>query len=365
MKKLAIGLMSGTSCDGLSIAYASFNKNSFNLLRYQTISFPKHLPHKIVNASKLTLPEISRLNVELGEFYGKSVKKFIKTNKINPKKIQVIGSHGQTIYHGPNDAPRNTFQIGEPSMIAELTGIPVVADFRMRDIAAGGEGAPLMPYFDEYFFGNGHIRALQNIGGIGNVSLVGSKSKHVAFDTGPGNCLIDWAIQKITKGSQQFDRNGQIASRGKIDIEATEKMLRHPYFKKTPPKSTGRELFNESFIPYSLLQSKPENLAATLTYFTALTIAESYKKFLPKNLKEVIVSGGGALNSTLMRHLKKLLNPVVVKTLSDYGVHVQAKEPIAFAFFALQAIQGKINHSPAGTGARRACILGKLIPGNQ
>ncbi|MBI4971493.1 MAG: anhydro-N-acetylmuramic acid kinase [Candidatus Omnitrophica bacterium] len=360
MKQLAVGLMSGTSGDGASLALAEFQNDRVKVLDYKTYPYPSGFSQKILNASTLSIAEISRLNIQLGNFFAKAILDFIP--KSSRKSIRVIGSHGQTIYHGPFDNPPNTFQIGEPSVIAEQLGIPVVADFRMRDIACGGGGAPLMPFFDHYFFGNSNIRALQNIGGIGNVTVVGKNLIPIAFDTGPGNCLIDWAVRLATNGRKLYDRGGELASKGIINRKAVLEMAAHPYFKRKPPKSTGRELFNEKFVPVSLLSEKSADLVATLTYFTAHTIHESCKKFLPKNISEIIVSGGGALNLTLMKHLKKLFSTIPVTTIKDYGIHVQAKEPAAFAFFALKAIESEINHLPAGTGAKKAAVLGKIIP---
>ena len=351
--------MSGTSGDGVSLALAEFQDHQVKVIDYKTYPYPAALTQKILDGPRLSVPEISRLNIQLGNFFAIALAKFIP-QKLK-KSIKVIGSHGQTVYHGPYDNPPNTLQIGEPSIIAERIGIPVVADFRMRDIAAGGSGAPLIPFFDDYFFANGKVCALQNIGGIGNVTVVGLK-KPIAFDTGPGNCLIDWAVRKVTKGREHCDRGGKLAALGLINRKAVKAMAEHPYFKRKPPKSTGRELFNENFIPNQLLTEKSEDLIATLTYFTAHSIYDSYQKFLPKNISEIIVSGGGALNITLMRHLASLFRSSTVRSIQDFGIHVQAKEPAAFAFFALQAIEGKINHLPSGTGAKKAAILGKIIP---
>ncbi len=360
--KLAIGLMSGTSGDGVSLALASFQDRTIKVLAHHTFPYPFSLQKFLHGAADLKTPQISKLNVLLGNYFADCTLKFLKKCRRRPSEIAGIGSHGHTIYHGGAEKPRHTFQIGEPSILAEKIAIPVVADFRMRDIAAGGQGAPLISFFDEFFFGNGPLRALQNIGGIGNVSLVGKSVKKVkAFDTGPGNCLIDWAVQKITKGKSLYDRGGKIAARGWVDPKAIRQMAAHPYFSRNPPKSTGRELFNERFVLKSLLKESPENLVATLTYFTAFTIHESYRRFLPKKIAEIIVSGGGALNRTLMGFLKKLFAPMAVRTIEAYGIPVQAKEPAAFAFFALRALEGKINHAPSGSGANHACILGKII----
>lgn len=369
MKQLAVGLMSGTSADGVSAVIVSFDKNSFKLINYKTYPYSAPVRKKIFNAPQLTASEISELNFQLGNIFAKDVLNLLKESKVNPNRILVIGSHGQTISHNPRRKVPNTFQICESSIIAEKTGITVVADFRAGNIAAGGEGAPLVPFFDCYFFGNGPARALQNIGGIANVTAVGKNVKEpIAFDTGPGNCLIDWAVRQITKGKSSFDKNGMLARKGDIMIDAVHQMIKHPYFKRQPPKSTGRELFNENFIPSFLksrLRKYPLDVLSTLTYFTALTIAQSYKKFIfPKyKIEEIVVSGGGALNQTLMFHLKNLLFPIPICAIEKYDVPVQAKESIAFAFFALRAVQGQANQLPITTGAKKNVILGKITPG--
>ena len=371
---LAIGLMSGTSADGVSAALVSFKGRSFRLLDYRTFPYPRAVREKILNATAGAhgcAPLLSGLDFELGNYFARAALNRSGARPISRRKIAVIGSHGQTIYHGPRDRVPSTLQIGEAAVIAEKTGIPVVSDFRPQDIALGGEGAPLIPFFDHYFYGKGSVRAFQNIGGIANVTIVGRPLKEpVAFDTGPGNCLIDLAIQKITgvgthgRASLHFDRDGRWARQGEVDYPLVEKMLRHPYFKRKPPKSTGREEFGEAFLKKFLgrrLLPRPNDSIATLTYFTAVTIYESIVKarhVVP--LKEVVVSGGGAKNLTLMHHLKNLFSPVPVRSIEEFGIPAQAREPIAFAFFALRALQGKINHLPSATGARRATVLGKL-----
>ena len=363
MKEIAIGLMSGTSADGLSIAACSFAP-SLKTIVYHTYDYPRPLGKKILSAAHLKVSEISRLNFELGHFYAARVLQFLKEFRLQKSAVTVIGSHGQTIYHGPKDHPANTFQIGEASFMAERTGIPVVCDFRVRDIAAGGSGAPLIPFFDQYFFGKGKPAALQNIGGIANVTYVGKNVRPIAFDNGPGNCFMDWAARKYSGEKKAYDRNGETAARGKIYFEIIQKMMRHPYFKARPPKSTGRELFSEAFLPHRLKKLNLNDLMATLTYFTAFSIHNSYQKFLNlKSISKVIVSGGGAFNSTLMSHLRELFMPIPVLSIQDFGIHPQAKEPAAFAFFAWQVIHGKTNHLPETTGAKHACLLGKIIPG--
>ncbi len=361
---LAIGLMSGTSGDGVSAALVAFKNRSFKLLRYQTFSYPKKIREKITGALRLNTPEISELDVELGELFAEAALKIL--NRTSTKKVAVIGSHGQTLYHGPRGRFPSTFQIGESAVIAEKTKLPVVSDFRPQDIAAGGEGAPLIPFFDDYFFGKGPVQALQNIGGIANVTIVGrGLSRPAAFDTGPGNCLIDLAIQKITKGKRSFDPSGKWAAKGQIQMKLIRRMKKHPYFKKRPPKSTGREEFGEAFLREyfgTRLTRSPYDTLATLTYFTAATIYEGVKRFAPRPPKEILVSGGGARNLTLMHCLKALFSPTHVHSIEEWGIPAQAKEPIAFAFFALRAIRGETNHLPHSTGARRLCVLGKITP---
>jgi anhydro-N-acetylmuramic acid kinase len=361
--KLALGIMSGTSCDGVSIALAGFTGRSFKLLHETTFPYPPKLKQTLLNGNALTAPEISRLNVELGIYFADCTLKFLKKWNINCADVRTIGSHGHTLFHAGGDDPAHTLQIGEASYVAEKAGIAVVSDFRMRDLAAGGEGAPLIPYFDQFFFGGGKPKALQNIGGIANVTVVGNGVTPFAFDTGPGNCLIDLTVQKMTRGRQPYDTSGKIAAQGKIDQTAVKQMLKHIYFQKKPPKSTGRELFNEHFIRHYLKgKRRLEDTVATLTYFTAASIHQSYQKFLPGRLSEILVSGGGALNLFLMAHLKQLFAPLSVRSFEESGLPAQAKEPVAFAFFALQAIERKINHLPEGTGAKGARILGKIIP---
>lgn len=365
---LAVGIMSGTSGDGVSLVLANFKNKKFKILAYRTSPYPKSIQKKLNSPQTLNVLEISSLNFELAKIWSKVLLQLLDGVKVSPKKVSVIGSHGHTIFHDPDGKIPNTLQIGEPSILAQSTGIPVVSDFRTTDIALGGCGAPLIPYFDYYFYGQGPVRAFQNIGGIANVAIVGKKVKKVlAFDTGPGNVLIDWAIDKITKGKLKFDPEGKMAKKGKVRMEIIKKMFQHSYFKRKPPKATGKELFNENFIPLVLkanLNKYPYDVLHTLTYFTAYSIALSYEKFvLPFHaIEEVIVSGGGSLNNTLIEHLKILLYPISVLTIEKWNIPAQAKEPLAFAFFASRAIEGKINHCPEATGARSAAILGKITP---
>ncbi len=368
MALLALGLMSGTSCDGVSVALVQFHGRSLRVLAESTRPYPIRFARTLQRAQTLTAPGLSALNMELGERFGRAALALLSTTRVSRHRVAVIGSHGHTGYPGPRDRTPSTLQLGEPAVIAERTGLPVVADFRMRDMAAGGEGAPLIPAFDEAFFGHGPVRALQNIGGIANVTVVGRGLRPLAFDTGPGNCLIDFVVRRASRGRLRFDANGHLARRGRIDHRAVERLWRHPYFRLPPPKSTGRELFNEGWLRDTLgprYAAVPEDALATLTYFTAYSLAESLRRFVPHRPRELIVSGGGVRNRTLMDHLTRLVAPARVHSIERYGIPAQAKEPAAFAWLALRAWRGRTNHLPRTTGARRTCVLGAMTPGHR
>jgi anhydro-N-acetylmuramic acid kinase len=233
MATLAIGLMSGTSCDGISAALVRFDR-TIKVLAHRTTPYPAPLAKRLLNGPRLPAAEISALNVELGERFAAAALGVLRATRISASRISVSGSHGHTLYHGPRDRRPSTLQIGEAAVIAERTGIPVVSDFRPRDIAAGGEGAPLIPCFDAAWFGGGPVRALQNLGGIGNVTVVGRGIPPLAFDTGPANCLIDLTIQKRTNSRLRYDAGGRRAATGRIDDKIARRMLRHAYFANHP-----------------------------------------------------------------------------------------------------------------------------------
>ena len=361
---LALGLMSGTSCDGISAALADFRGRALRLLAHRTFPYPAPVSALLHRTDELSTPGVAQLHALLGELLALAALRLLRRARVSPKTVAVIGSHGHTVYHGPSDPVPCTLQLGDPSIIAERTGCPVVADFRSRDVAGGGQGAPLVPFFDDYFFGGGPPRALQNIGGIANVTVVGRGREPLAFDTGPGNGLIDAVVRRASGGRRAFDAGGARAARGRIDEAAVRRMWAHPYFRRRPPKSTGRELFNDRFLTdaFGRRRARPQDVLATVTYFTAFSIAESYQRFVPVGIREAIVSGGGAKNRTLMTHLRALLRPAPVRSIERYGVPAQAKEPVAFAFLALRALQGRLNHVPSTTGASGPRILGVLTP---
>ncbi|MBI4341623.1 MAG: anhydro-N-acetylmuramic acid kinase [Candidatus Omnitrophica bacterium] len=376
--------MSGTSCDGVSAALVEFHHRAFRVAAFRTDPYPAPVRALLQRAGELTAPQLAQVNILLGELLADSALQVLRAGRalhgarhslasedgagsvgrVSLQRVAVVGSHGHTVYHGPRDPIPSTLELGDPSLIAERTGLPVVADFRMRDLAAGGEGAPLVPFFDQYFFGRGAARALQNIGGIANVAIVGRRVTPLAFDTGPGNGLMDTAARRITAGRQSFDSGGGLARQGRVDEAALKRLLAHPYFRRPPPKSTGPELFNASLLAEAFGRRwwrRGLDVLATVTYFTACTIADSYRRFVRAPIREVIVSGGGVKNRTLMAHLTRLLAPVPVYSIARYGLDPQAKEPVAFAFLALRAIQGRSNHLPHTTGARGPRPLGILV----
>lgn len=361
---LALGLMSGTSCDGISAALAEFRGRTFRLVGARTVPYPPPLPDVLRRSREWTAPVASQLNVVLGEQFALAALTLLRATHTPASAVAVIGSHGHTVYHGPADAIPSTLQLGEPAIIAERTGLPVVADFRMQDLAAGGSGAPLVPAFDQHAFGIGAPVALQNIGGIANVTLVGRAVAPLAFDTGPGNCLIDAVARLMSHGRLAYDRDGRLASRGRIDQAIVKGLWADPYFRQPPPKSTGPERFNETWLDARLgrrWRARLGETLATLTFFTAFSIAEGCRRYVPTMPRRVLVSGGGALNQTLMRHLTDLLHPIPVRSIAEFGLPVQAKEPVAFAWMALRALRGQANHLPQTTGAHHARILGTIV----
>lgn len=361
---LALGLMSGTSADGVSLALVEIRGMGLKVLRHETRSYPADVRKRILASADMKARELSRLDFELGSIFASAARSFCLKNRVPFKKLAAAGSHGQTVCHCPDGNPPSTLQIGEPSFIAETLGVPVVADFRPSDMAAGGQGAPLIPFLDEYLFGSGPARMLQNIGGIGNLSVVGGGVEASGFDTGPGNCLMDAAVRAATGGKLFFDKDGRFARSGRIDFGKVERLLRLPFFSRKPPKSLDRDDFGPGFLLKHWGGVKPSGLAdavATLNYFTAASIELAARKFVKAGAAEMTVSGGGALNPVLMEHLARLLKPVKVSRISEYGIHPLAKEPACFALMAWLALGGKSNHCPGATGARGKRILGKII----
>jgi len=356
MIRLAVGLMSGTSADGVTAALVELRRDSIRVRRFATYPYPGALKALVLAGPALAVPELSRLNFALGEEFARAAAKIARGARPG-----VIGSHGQTVWHGPDADPPNTLQVAEPAVIAERTGLPVVADFRPRDVAAGGQGAPLVPAFDLFLFGRGPLRAVVNVGGIANVSFVGRGRLWSAFDAGPGNALMDEAVRRAARGRAEFDRGGRLAARGRVDERLLRRLLAHPYFKTAPPKSLDRTTFGPALLDRSFPRALPDALA-TLAEFTARSLWFSILENAPGPLAEVVVSGGGALNAHLMRRLSALFAPVPVTTTAAHGLPVMAKEAACFAWMAARALGGAPNHVPAATGARGVRVLGKIVP---
>ena len=380
-KNYVIGISSGTSFDGIDVALVKFTNKSLTPRFVDGIvyEYPKIIKdrirkliietcHGMSQRSGIHLSESSQLNFLLGEIFGEAVLQIIEKNKLKSKNILLIGSHGQTIFHHPQIEEfgkykvRSTLQIGESSIIAQRTGIKTVSNFREADIAAGGQGAPLVPYLDWTVFNKSkNVKAVLNIGGISNVTIVGKNVVPIAFDIGPGNALIDLLAKDYFK--KDFDQGGKLALKGSVYFSCVEKALKDLYFNKKPPKSTGKEYFNLSFIKkYSSEIKKKEDKIATLTYFTARTIQYSFQKFVFPRYKvdELVISGGGIKNKTLMRTLKLLFPNLTISSSDKYDLPSKYKEAILFALLGYTCHLGKTNNIPSCTGAKKKVILGKI-----
>ena len=379
-KMRVVGLMSGTSADGVDAAVVEISSRKVSLLAFDTFAYPAALRRQILGLCRpesARLDDICHYNFVLGEVFADAVIKLCSKSGISLKTIDLIGSHGQTIYHQPGGRRygrriiRSTLQIGEPSVIAQRTGVTTVADFRPRDMAAGGEGAPLVPYADYILFKHDKLtRAVQNIGGIANVTFLPAgcmQGDIIAFDTGPGNMVIDSIVRFITGGRKRFDARGKLAAQGSIDKPLLGEMLLHPFLRRRPPKSTGREEFGAAFAEQIYRRAGNERLAyadvvATVTALTAKSIAEAYRRFLPAMPDEIILCGGGSHNRTLAGMLREELPEIKMLSTDDFGISVDAKEAVSFAILAWATIKGKMNNVPAATGAEKPVVLGKIIP---
>ncbi len=375
-KKIRVaGLMSGTSADGIDVAIVDIAGDRVRLLAFGMVPYRTAIRRKIFdlfNPATARVDEICRMNFVLGELFAQALLEIARKNRIPPASIHLIGSHGQTIYHLPDENVPSTLQIGEPSVIAERTGITTVADFRPRDMAAGGQGAPLVPLADYILFHDRRKnRALQNIGGIANVTYLpagGAIDDILAFDTGPGNMIVDRVTALITHGRKTFDEGGKLSARGRVHESLLAELMRHRYFRRLPPKTTGRELFGVQFTDDLYRQSiqkkiSPPDLLATVTAFTARSIADAYKRFLPGPIDELILCGGGSWNKTLSAMLQSELPGVKFLSMNDFGIDPDAKEAVSFALLAYATIHGTAGNVPSATGARKPVVLGKIIPG--
>jgi anhydro-N-acetylmuramic acid kinase len=357
-----LGLNSGTSADGVDAALVEIEgegeRPRARVAAFAHTPYPEGLGARVRAAASASAAELALLDVEVGEAFAEAAAALLARAGLSP---DLVGSHGQTVFHLPR---RATLQIGQAAVLAERLGAPVVSDFRTRDVAAGGEGAPLVPLADWLLFApeTGH-RALQNLGGIANLTLVSAEREATrAFDTGPGNMPLDGAA-RATSGLP-CDRGGALATSGRVDEALVEELLGHPFFERPPPRSTGRELFGDEWLAPLLprFEGRAADLLATLTRFVAESIAGAYRRFVwpETGPLPVYVSGGGAANPALLAELVRALAPSVVTTTAVLGVDPAAKEAVAFALLAHETLFGRAGNLPSATGARGPRILGKL-----
>ncbi|MFP4057977.1 MAG: anhydro-N-acetylmuramic acid kinase [Candidatus Brocadiia bacterium] len=382
---LVIGLMSGTSRDGVDAALVALSGGGPSL-RAELLAFRceayspavRRLLGEVCSTPGATADKVCRASFLLGELFAQAALAVAREAGVAMSRVGLIGSHGQTVQHLPEPTRvagrriAGTLQIGEPAVVAERTGVTTVADFRPRDMACGGQGAPLVPLVDYLLYRHAlQGRLVLNLGGIANVTHLppGCTPEEVlAFDTGPGNMVLDGLSRALSGGRRALDRHGAAAARGRVDAARLRRWLRHPYFRKQPPKSTGRETFGEVFVRRLLDDaggSTEADLLATATALTAETVHQAYQRWLrPRGpVDEVLASGGGCHNRTLMRLLAERFRPVPVRTTDDFGIPADAKEAVAFAILARETVHGRPGNLPGATGASRPAVLGTIVPG--
>ena len=381
-----IGMMSGTSADGIDVALARIDgappSLSAKFEAHHHASFPAPVRKAILrlaNGAATATAEISQLNFLLGEEFARAAIAACKRWRMALSKIDLIGSHGQTIYHQglaskflSGRRVGSTLQIGEPSIIAERTGVPTIADFRPADMAAGGQGAPLVPFVDYLLYRDAaRGRVALNIGGIANLTFIPAAARHeevLAFDTGPGNMIVDALVESMTGGNRRFDRDARIALAGHTIPALLGQMMREPYLRKKPPKTAGREQFGRDFAEKLLVwgkkhRARPADLVRTATVFTSLSISDALKSFVLRRGRtdELIVAGGGAKNPLMLAQLAASLPGIEIIPASRFGVPAEAKEAFAFAVLAYEAYHGRPNNLPSATGAKNRVVMGKLV----
>jgi len=386
--RLAVGLMSGTSLDGVDAALVRISgpaaKPIVRLLSFLTVPYPRALRLsllKVAGGAACGVAEISRLNFALGDLFAAAALRVCRQGRLSPERLAFIGSHGQTIFHqGPSRSSSgggglsqaaSTLQIGEPAIIAARTGAIVVADFRPADLAVGGQGAPLLPLVDYLLLRHRRYGTVAlNIGGIANVTVIPAEAtpqEVLGFDTGPGNMVIDSLMRHFTRGQKAYDTGGRLAARGRALEPLLTELLRLPYFRRRPPKSAGREQFGQEFVARYFLRrplADEKDLLRTATELTARSIGDALKRFVFSRVEihRMVVSGGGAHNRLLLSRLTELLPHLSVQLSDDYGLAVDAKEAVAFAVLADRTLQGLAGNLPAVTGARRPVVLAKIVP---
>ncbi len=378
-----VGLMSGTSADGIDAALVRItggpDRPRLRSLGFVSVPYTRRVQQRILSLSvEGQVAEICHMNALLGELFAKAALRVITRSGYEPSDIDLIGSHGQTIHHLPNGirepgvgVVRSTLQIGEATVIAERTGIPTMANFRARDMAVGGEGAPLVPYAHAMLFGHRtRGRLVVNIGGISNVTYIppGANASGVtAFDTGPGNMVMDALVQQMSHGRESYDAGGRRARRGTVDRRLLEELMAHPYLGRRPPKSTGREEFGSGFVGGLATRARKaglsaDDLLATCAVWTAEAIGTA-RRWVRGSIDEVIVGGGGIHNRAVMSGLARIFEGAPVKRFDDLGWDSKAFEATAFALLAHQTFHGRCTNVMQVTGARSPVLLGTLAPG--
>lgn len=370
MPEYYIGLMSGTSMDAIDAALVDLSGRHPAVRDHLSAPLPAKLRERLITAAQggtLTLAQLSELDIRVGELFADATLALLQRSAVAAEQVRAIGSHGQTVYHRPDGPCPTSVQIGDPNLIAERTGITTIADFRRRDMAAGGQGAPLAPALHEAVFRlSDRNRVVVNIGGIANITLLPANPLHPAsgFDTGPGNGLMDAWIKKQQRKNK--DDRGRWAASGEVDEDLLGKMLKDRYFHKTPPKSTGREYFNLAWLEKILKHHKKrllgKNVQATLCELTAKTLSDAILQYAP-DTDEVLVCGGGAHNLALMLRLQLLMGDIRVVSTAEFGIDPDYVEAIAFAWLAKQTLLGRAGNLPAVTGARHKVVLGGIYPG--
>ncbi len=379
---LIVGLMSGTSADGVDVAICDIRGRpgeiQVELVSGLAYEYEPDMRRRILASCDPTdsrVDEIATLHVDLAALFADCTLTAISAANMSLDRIDLIGSHGQTLWHNvlPSGAVNASLQIVEAAVLAERTGITTISNFRARDIAAGGQGAPLTSYVDWLLLRHAsHWRAIQNIGGMGNVTFLpplnDGESEPVAFDTGPGNAMLDVAVSHFSGGKLNFDRDGGYAKRGRVNEEWLEELLRHPYYARDYPKTTGRETFGTAAALALVEQAQANGLQATeiiatLTALTATNIADAYRRFAPAPIREVILGGGGRRNPIMVGMLRQLLAPASVLNHEDLGMDGDFKEALVFAVLAYETWRGRPSTLPQMTGARHASVLGSITPG--
>ena len=376
VERVVVGLMSGTSLDGISAAVVRFRPNARNMPEAELLAFtvteyaPAQRARLAAAMAGVSSAEYCRIGFDLGEWLAQAAMNVIAEAGVARADIAAIASHGQTIWHEP---AHSTWQIGEPAVIAERTGLPVIADFRVRDVAAGGHGAPLVPIADSMLFASrDQWRCLQNIGGIGNVTVVppgGDMDGVRAFDTGPGMVLVDALVRSLAGDRLTFDRDAVLSRTGSVIEDVVHAVLAEPYFAAEPPKSTGRELFSPQYVAAFIERcrdARPNattgDIVATAVAVTAASIADSYRRWIPEPVTEVLLAGGGSKHPLLVEMLRERLSPLVIRAFDELYFDAEAKEAVAFALLGHLHLSQRPGNVPRATGARGPRILGKLTP---